>query len=920
MGDRAEVVFPSDVEFLRQTASSSFHIEEVYDGKRVGTGWLLHEENKESPLRIFFCTYDGKNFAAYSCPEASFPHLFVPLEDCVTESSPDPGSLFFTISSSSRVYTMLAATLEDKESWVWCLQDSSPIWAANSDDAVEPLDEELDTPITPLLDLSVARLPDSPTTGNSSSPVSSEEIPEVPSFPSSPILPHDGVPLLKEESKGRIEDDPTTTIAARRKPAPPPLKRRVAPVVELPSMDQRMWKQLLSQLSSAEEQVTTATGDSPAAVSSTTTGNEATTEAGTGKRSRPRGSTLGAVSLLARRPESLRFSWCSPSPVNSPTHGSRKGHTPSSLLSENKHPTEPSSVKELSESASHETSITSVNGGVKEAGEVKSPPQESRPVPVPPGPPPVASPPPPQQRPVDEEKFALITVPDFREADSLEGLFVWRIEGFGLRKIPESNHGKFYSGNAYIVLSAESDEDAVHISGRYEGGRQAVYYWIGNDAPLDVCTCAAFYARQLASSLTRCKRSIRQEEDEMSEEFLLIFPRGVRVLDGSVGSALVESVKEGEEVRLFRVAEDPSFPPLLAGMPLQSPGAGMPFVEQVDLDAEKFNSHFAYVLSCPDRVLVWKGSSTTRKVMAKAFEMSSLVKDFQMQLAHKSYIPVIPYEEGHCDEEFWDALGGKYHPVQKERRQLDPPTLGLYRVSLSEDHKLGIEEVCTDPLAMKRSFLLSEECYLLEHCSQLYVWFGRKSSALSRKAAMRLAETFKAHFDLPEWTLVVRIHEGSEPALFQNFFLGWTSAVTRVVNVSGDDDVVDSDGGAASHERLLTQMANLPSLEELSKSAHLALNSLEIPSTFQPGVTISTEDEGEVETEVQIEVESSWPIPDTHLLVCMCTPQTYCIHPLHPLLARRCGVWMKLPSLPFQMTVGAFSSVMSAIWWCTLWW
>ena len=115
-------------------------------------------------------------------------------------------------------------------------------------------------------------------------------------------------------------------------------------------------------------------------------------------------------------------------------------------------------------------------------------------------------------------------------------------------------------------------------------------------------------------------------------------------------------------------------------------------------------------------------------------------------------------------------------------------------------------------------------------------------------------------------------------------------------------------GGAASHERLLTQMANLPSLEELSKSAHLALNSLEIPSTFQPGVTISTEDEGEVETEVQIEVESSWPIPDTHLLVCMCTPQTYCIHPLHPLLARRCGVWMKLPSLPFQMTVGAFSS------------
>ena len=77
-------------------------------------------------------------------------------------------------------------------------------------------------------------------------------------------------------------------------------------------------------------------------------------------------------------------------------------------------------MKELSESASHETSITSVNGGVKEAGEVKSPPQESRPVPVPPGPPPVASPPPPQQRPVDEEKFALITVPDFREADSLE--------------------------------------------------------------------------------------------------------------------------------------------------------------------------------------------------------------------------------------------------------------------------------------------------------------------------------------------------------------------------------------------------------------------------------------------------------------------------------------------------------------------
>ena len=60
---------------------------------------------------------------------------------------------------------------------------------------------------------------------------------------------------------------------------------------------------------------------------------------------------------------------------------------------------------------------------------------------------------------------------------------VWRVKQMKLVVVPESDVGKFYTGDCYLVFSA--------------GGGEHVFYWLGREASMDERTTAAFKAVEL---------------------------------------------------------------------------------------------------------------------------------------------------------------------------------------------------------------------------------------------------------------------------------------------------------------------------------------------------------------------------------------------------------------------------------------
>ena len=84
------------------------------------------------------------------------------------------------------------------------------------------------------------------------------------------------------------------------------------------------------------------------------------------------------------------------------------------------------------------------------------------------------------------------------------GLTVWQIDNFYPVLQDDTLHGKFYTGDCYIILySIVENHDLKH----------QIYFWIGQESSLDKKACAAMHAVNLRNMLNAKTRTSRQGTD-----------------------------------------------------------------------------------------------------------------------------------------------------------------------------------------------------------------------------------------------------------------------------------------------------------------------------------------------------------------------------------------------------------------------
>ena len=76
-----------------------------------------------------------------------------------------------------------------------------------------------------------------------------------------------------------------------------------------------------------------------------------------------------------------------------------------------------------------------------------------------------------------------------------------------------------------------------------------------------------------------------------------------------------------------------------------------------------------------------------------------------------------------------------------------------------------------------QSLLQSNSVYILDCHSDVFIWIGRKSTRLVRAAALKLSQEICAMLKRPQYAMVTRCLEGTEPQIFKTWFRGWDDVI-----------------------------------------------------------------------------------------------------------------------------------------------
>jgi len=228
-------------------------------------------------------------------------------------------------------------------------------------------------------------------------------------------------------------------------------------------------------------------------------------------------------------------------------------------------------------------------------------------------------------------KSAAESEESFTGAGAGPGLEVWRIEKFEPTRTDASEHGTFYSGDAYIVLHTYVVEETDALAWN-------LHFWLGKDSTQDERGASAFFTVAIDDMLNGAPVQYRETEGHESSAFMKLFPV-MRTLEGGVASGFTKVEPESYTPRLLHVFKTVSVK-----------------VKQVPLSAASLNHGDAFILDGGLKLWQFNGSGCGPFERRRASEVFESIKEERDGEADDT---VIDGDEVDGMDDFWAILGGK---------------------------------------------------------------------------------------------------------------------------------------------------------------------------------------------------------------------------------------------------------------------
>lgn len=334
--------------------------------------------------------------------------------------------------------------------------------------------------------------------------------------------------------------------------------------------------------------------------------------------------------------------------------------------------------------------------------------------------------------------------------DCTGNLQVWHVSGQRKTLTPSSEQSKFYSGDCYIFEYAYPGEDKEEY---------LIGTWFGKQSVEQERTVAISLASKMVESMKMQPVQARIFEGMEPIQFLSIFQSFI-VFKGGLSSGYKNSLVEKELQDDTYTEEDG-----IALFRVQGSGPDNMQAIQVEPVASSLNSSYCYILKSDSIVFTWSGSLTTPEDLDLAERQLDMIKP---------NVQSRPQKDGAEIEQFWELLGGKREYSRQKIAKVAESDLHLFSCTFFRD-QLKVTEIFN----FTQDDLMTEDTFILDCHSTIFVWTGQQVERKSRIEALIIAEKFLEHDFLLERlsqeTPIFIVMEGSEPTFFTRFFT-WDSA------------------------------------------------------------------------------------------------------------------------------------------------
>lgn len=344
--------------------------------------------------------------------------------------------------------------------------------------------------------------------------------------------------------------------------------------------------------------------------------------------------------------------------------------------------------------------------------------------------------------------------PAFANAGRQAGVEIWRIQNFEPVPVAASDFGKFYKGDSYIVLKTTADK-RNNLS-------WDIYYWIGSESTQDESGAAAILTVGLDDKFNGNAIQHRETLGYESQQFTRLFPTAIQYLNGGHASGFNHVVTNaGAEKRLFQVK-----------------GKRNVRVRQIDPLISSMNKGDCFILDIDQSIYVYVGDRAKNVEKLKAISMANQIRDQDHN--GRGRVDIIDQYSSEVDiQRFFTALGsGSRDIVPEESAGGDDQAF-----ERNEEQSVTLSEVSDStgkvkvtPLAKpyRQEQLRPQECYILDTVSgSIYVWVGKQATEREKTEAMTKAQGYLSAKNYPSWVHVVKIPQGTEPAVFKQYFSTW---------------------------------------------------------------------------------------------------------------------------------------------------
>ncbi|KAF0925699.1 hypothetical protein E2562_017263 [Oryza meyeriana var. granulata] len=343
------------------------------------------------------------------------------------------------------------------------------------------------------------------------------------------------------------------------------------------------------------------------------------------------------------------------------------------------------------------------------------------------------------------------------------GLDIWCIMGSNLVAIEKSMHGKFYTGNTYIILSTVELKSGIR--------QHNVHYWVGEEAKEEDCLVASDKAVELDAALGSNTVQYRETQGEESDKFLSYFKPCIIPIQGSLPSPMRISGDKSNQTTMFRCE-----------------GEHVARVTEVPFSRSSLDHKAVFIVDTQSKIFLFSGCNSSLQTRAKALDVVKHLKENR----HCGRCEIATIEDGKLvgdsdAGDFWNLFGG-YAPIPRDVQD----TVMTELMTTSSKKLFWINKrnlVPVETHLLEREMLTSDRNYILDCGTEVFLWMGMTTLVSERRTAITALEDYVRCEGRQSSARSVILTEGHETVEFKMHFQHWPKNAVPKLYEAGREKV-----------------------------------------------------------------------------------------------------------------------------------